>query len=202
MITAAEEQSEAATSSMMNNSTAASLEAEASMRIISEFKQKPFDELKQTLIKTNQSYVNTDKYQQVLDLISREIHGEAASTSTVGAAAGSTSSTGTAGGVGGVGLVGQTLVNAATAVASTTSTGFAPPSTTGNNVAAVSGGGSYTNISLSNLKNTSISSMSSNQSASMSSSNILINSRDVPLSNNAQKTIPLNDIDFPKLFMF
>lgn len=38
----------------------------SSLKIISDFKQKPFDELKQTLIKTNQSYVNTDKYKQVL----------------------------------------------------------------------------------------------------------------------------------------
>lgn len=40
---------------------------ENSMKIISDFKQKPFDELKQTLLRSNQTYLNTERYQQVFD---------------------------------------------------------------------------------------------------------------------------------------
>lgn len=133
-----------------NNQT----EAETSMRIIKEFKHKPFDELKQALIKSNQTYVNTDKYQQVLDLISRELQQQSNSEAT--------------------------------------NPSVQQPSTT-------PAAGSYSNISLSNIKNTSISSMSSNQSTSISSNNILLNTKDGQY---GQKTIPLNDIEFPKLFMF
>jgi hypothetical protein len=53
-----------------NNSTET---LENSMKIISDFKQKPFDELKQTLLRSNQVYVNQEKYHQVFDSISKEI---------------------------------------------------------------------------------------------------------------------------------
>lgn len=159
--------------------SSAALEAETSMRIISEFKQKPFDELKQTLIKTNQSYVNPDKYQQVLDLISREMQPNSTTTDSVSASTGGVS----------------TIVPTSAAATSGVS-GISGTSGGGGG----GGGGSYTNISLNNLKNTSISSMSSNQSASMSSNNLLLNGN-VNMGHH-QKNIPLSDIEFPKLFMF
>ena len=49
---------------------------EQSLRIISDFKQKSFDEQKQTLLRTNQAYMNSDKYQQVFEFISKELVSE------------------------------------------------------------------------------------------------------------------------------
>jgi hypothetical protein len=52
-----------------NNSSSETIET--NQRIINEFKQKPFDELKQTLLRSNN--LNQEKYQQVFDSISKEI---------------------------------------------------------------------------------------------------------------------------------
>lgn len=46
---------------------------EQSLKIISDFKQKSFDEQKQTMLRTNQAYMNSDKYQQVFEFISKEL---------------------------------------------------------------------------------------------------------------------------------
>ena len=41
--------------------------------IISDFKQKTFDEQKQAILRTNQAYFNNDKYQEVFEFISKEL---------------------------------------------------------------------------------------------------------------------------------
>jgi hypothetical protein len=46
--------------------------SEENLKIINDFKQKPFDELKQTLMRSNQMQLNSDKYKQVVDLINKE----------------------------------------------------------------------------------------------------------------------------------
>ncbi len=46
-------------------------QVEKSEKIISDFKEKTFDEQKQTLLRTNQA--SNEKYQQVFDFISKEL---------------------------------------------------------------------------------------------------------------------------------
>jgi len=46
--------------------------SEENLKIINDFKQKPFDELKQTLMRSNQMHLNSEKYKQVVDLINKE----------------------------------------------------------------------------------------------------------------------------------
>ena len=52
------------------------------VRIINEFKQKPFDELRQSLQRSNQLKNNSEKYQQVLDLINKEISANSSANSS------------------------------------------------------------------------------------------------------------------------
>ncbi|RNA23630.1 hypothetical protein BpHYR1_012457, partial [Brachionus plicatilis] len=46
---------------------------EKNQRIIRDFYQMPFDELKQNLLRTNQTFVCSEKYQQVLDHVSKDL---------------------------------------------------------------------------------------------------------------------------------
>ena len=125
---------------------------ETSLEIITEFKQKPFDELKKKLVRTNQLYLNADKYQQVIEFISKE--------HTTNSQSASVNGTATTAAVANASLNGQL------------------------------------NGSNGNLNNSSLSlSNTSQQSTSMASG---VSAKD----NYQQKVFPLNDIEFPQLFMY
>ena len=133
-----------------------------SLRIISDFKQKPFDELKQTLLKTHQTHLNPEKYQQVFDLISKEL--------TV-----------------------STQSNSRDKESNLMSNLINNPNNNSNGSVNTSNGNLYNGMnSVSNL------STISNPSNSIGSSI----AGGVLKETYQQKMIPLNDIDFPQLFMY
>ena len=151
------------------------LHTDTNMKIINEFKEKPFDELKKSLLRSNQMYVNSEKYQQVLELISKELGGG-------GGGSGKEEKDALALSYGGK----QLIVNGAS----------------GTNISAAGPElGSNGNISMPHAnsnKNTSYSSLStaSNQSNSIGSGNALLKEA------YQKKNTALNDIDFPELFMY
>jgi len=128
---------------------------ETSMRIISDFKQKPFDELKQTLMRSNQAYMNADKYHRVFDSISKEIHHTNMITSN--------------------GVSTATQQNGTVA---------------GNNNNLVSSSTSSMYDLNESLGNASLTSASVSASATTTTTTF------------QQKIVPLNDIEFPQLFMY
>ena len=56
---------------------------EKNQKIIRDFYQMPFDEIKQNLLRTNQSLACSDKYQQVLDYVSKDYADANASASSI-----------------------------------------------------------------------------------------------------------------------
>lgn len=135
---------------------------EKNMKIITDFKQKNYDELKQNLVRANQMYVNSEKYQQVFDLISKELVSSHASTNTAGNISNSSS---------------ITLPNSAMNSSSTLPINGSITNMNGTGNISASNGPTNGGNSNSNLSNT---------------SNVY-----------PQKSaIPLNDIEFPQLFMY
>jgi len=133
---------------------------ETSLRIISDFKQKPFDELRDTLRRKN--YMNTEKYQQVFEFITKELTGSGATPTNS------------------LGLISNSQTN-------TTVNTMQPQPVNGLHYTDSNG-----NLSnLADVANSSYSavSLSSNPSTSIREAY-------------NQKNIPLNDIEFPQLFMY
>jgi hypothetical protein len=159
-----------------------------SSKLINDFKQKPFDEIRQSLQKKNQSL---DKYQQVFDLISKEIQQSGLNN---GQMASSFSS--------------NILITKEQQLQTQQS-----PSISNNNNNANGGflGSTNQNVgasstgNMANYANTSISSLSNQSSSFGSSAGILYNSKEngaIGQQQQQQKMVPLNDIEFPQLFMY
>lgn len=149
----------------MDNETmsqSSDMQADNNARIINEFKQKPFDELKKTLQKSNQMYVNSEKYQHMLELISKEL---------------------------GVGYQTGPSSNSAQAVSNQGGVGINSDAVDSTNN-MINGPVASKNMSYSSLSTT------SNQSSALNSNNLLLKD------NYQQKITPLNDIEFPELFMY
>ena len=135
---------------------------ETSLRIISDFKQKPFDELRDTLRRKN--YMNTEKYQQVFEFITKEL-------TSGGSSATPTNS---------LGLISNSQTN------TNVNTTQPPP------VNGIHYTDSNENLSnLADVANSSFSAVSLNSNPSTSIREAY-----------NHKNIPLNDIEFPQLFMY
>lgn len=125
---------------------------ENSMKIISEFQHKPFDEIKESLIKSNQQ--SKEKYQQVFEFVSKEITKEG-------------------------GSIGGGLANSG-------------GSTVASNLSQINNIGNMN----SNV-NTSLGSLSGSSNQSGATANGVYYKETYQ-----QRMIPLNDIEFPQLFMY
>ena len=125
---------------------------ENSMKIISEFQHKPFDEIKESLIKSNQQ--SKEKYQQVFEFVSKEITKEGSS-------------------------IGGGLANSG-------------GSTVASNLSQINNIGNMN----SNV-NSSLGSLSGSSNQSGATANGVYYKETYQ-----QRMIPLNDIEFPQLFMY
>jgi hypothetical protein len=143
---------------------------ENSLRIISDFKQKPFDEMKQTLMRTNQTYLNTEKYQQVFEFI-QEL----------------TSSTNNQ-------LTNSSNLLSCNSTTNTNVTTTQPLPVNGHSLNISINQNLQSTGSVSNLADASFSAVSVTSNISGGVSNTAKES--------FQKSIPLNDIEFPQLFMY
>lgn len=168
---------------------------EKNVKIISDFKQKPFDELRQSLQRSNNQ--SHEKYQQVFDLISKEVNSHTnislANLNSSQANPAANSSTG-------IPII--TVQKEQSTNAITTSGNVSI--TNANYLNSINTIGASSLGNMNNYANTSVSSLS-NQSSSMgSSAGMLYNnssSRDQQ-QQQQQKMVPLNDIEFPQLFMY
>jgi hypothetical protein len=147
-------------------------DAESSQRIISEFKQKPFEELKNTIYKNSRF----EKYQQVIDSLSKE-YGQGNQLASSTSAANSSN------------LIKMNGLRQASRSSIDESI---------DNLSNIVNGGLETvptnmATTITTASNTSLSNVS-NPSASISS-NLYKESHHI-------KSIPLNDIEFPQLFMY
>lgn len=135
-------------------------QAEKSLRIISDFKQKTFDEQKQTMIRTNQA--SNEKYQQVVDFISKELIAPSASS-----------------------IVSEKSEKSNVLSTSLQVVATSQPLPGKSNL--VNGNSSESTGNMNNLND------NANSSTSLNST---------PPVPGSYQIIPLNDIEFPKLFMY
>ena len=162
-----------------------------SSKLINDFKQKPFDEIRQSLQKKNQSL---DKYQQVFDLISKEIQQNGINNGQMTSSFSSNI----------VITKDQQLQQQALANSNNNNNNNANGvllGSTNQHIGASSTG------NMANYANTSISSLSNQSSSFGSSAGILYNSKEngsigQQQQQQQQKMVPLNDIEFPQLFMY